>query len=86
MKKYDDETLKSVRAFTVQQLLGLQNNGRRIAIKCPLHSERTGSFVIYPDGDFYCYSCTKSGNNALDLLILMGNSFQDSVDYILQHR
>lgn len=88
MSTYDKQTLESVRAITTQKLLGLDNIGRRIAIKCPIgtHTERTGSFVIYPGGDFYCYSCAKSGQNALDLLLLMGYTFPDAVEYLLQHR
>lgn len=86
MQKYDKQTLESVRSVTVHKILGLENNGRRISIRCPIHNERSPSFVIYPTGDFYCYGCAKSGQNALDLLILMGSTFPDSIEYLLQHR
>lgn len=86
MSKYDNETLESVRGITVQKMLGLGAGGRRLSIKCPIHNEKSPSFVIYPGGDFYCYGCAKSGQNALDLLLLMGYAFPDAVEYLLQHR
>jgi len=86
MTIYNDKELEIVRAITVQTLLGLDNRGRRTSIKCPIHNERNASFVIYPDGDFNCYGCGVNGQNALDLLMLMGYTFPDAVEYLLQHR
>ncbi len=31
-------------------------------ICCPLHSEKTASFTIYPNGKYYCFGCGESGD------------------------
>lgn len=86
MTKYNKETLESVRSVTVQRLLGLPENGRRLKIRCPMHEEKTASFTIYPSGDWCCYGqCNKQGQNALDLLIAMGYAFPQAVEYLLDN-
>lgn len=78
-KKYDKYYLDKIRAVQIHRLLGIENNGRRIPIRCPIHNERTPSMVIYQDNSFYCYGCQAHGNNALDLLLKMGISFNEAV-------
>jgi len=77
----DKNDIARVRNIHIATLLGLKNTGRRITIRCPMdeHNEKTGSFVIYPEGDWYCYGCGKHGQNAIDLLMAMGASFQEAV-------
>lgn len=87
MSKFTEEELQRARSVTVQQLLDLPNNGRRTSIRCPMHEERTASFTIYPKGDWCCYGqCNKQGQNALDLLIAMGSSFPEAVQYLLDNK
>jgi len=36
--------------------------GRLMQGLCPFHPEKTGSFFIYPDQEFYCFGCGASGD------------------------
>jgi DNA primase len=40
--------------------------GRLIGL-CPFHNEKTPSFVIYPEGRFYCFGCKEHGD-AIDFI------------------
>lgn len=50
--------------------LSLLRRGSRLWACCPLHSERTPSFVIYDDGRWYCHGC-HAGGDAVDLVARM---------------
>ena len=39
----------------------LQESGSRWKTLCPFHSEKTPSFVVYPDGTYHCFGCSKHG-------------------------
>lgn len=73
--------VKRAREIKVQQVLGL-TSFRRQHIRCPFHNERTPSCVIYPDGGFHCFGCSKNGQNALDFLIAMGMTFKEALKYL----
>lgn len=85
MASYDDALLKRIREVKPQQLLNIDRAGRRISIRCPIHNERSPSMVIYPDGDYFCYGCTAHGQNALDMLIQMGATFQEAVEELKKY-
>jgi len=44
--------------------LDLRQSGSRWWTYCPLHSERTPSFCIFPDGRWYCFGCHAHGDAA----------------------
>jgi len=70
---------------TTHTVIGINNNGRRLSIRCPTrtHSDSTPSFMVYPDGSFHCFGCGVSGFNGLDFLIkVLGNSYGESMDYL----
>jgi hypothetical protein len=37
-------------------------SGGRLVGCCPLHDDKTASFVVYSDGHFYCYGCGAHGD------------------------
>ena len=41
---------------------------KSIAVKCPLHDDRSPSFNIYPNNTWYCFGCKKGGSN-IDLVM-----------------
>ncbi|MBQ0135650.1 MAG: DNA primase [Oscillospiraceae bacterium] len=51
----------------IEQLIGeyvdLKRAGRLTKGLCPFHSEKTPSFVVYPESQsYYCFGCTKGGD------------------------
>lgn len=80
------DELDRVRAVRITTVLGILDNGRRISICCPFHSERTPSFYIYPDGSYHCYGqCNKGGQNAIDFLMQAGASFTEAVEELRKY-
>lgn len=78
--KLEDHELERVRGISIHGILGIENHGRKIMMRCPFHNERTGSFCLYPDNTYHCYGCTKHGNNALDFMLEISNGrFLDAV-------
>lgn len=75
----DKEHLNKIRAVKITTVLGIQDDGRKHFIRCPLHGDRTPSFVIYPDNSWCCFGCNQTGQNAIDLLVAMGGSFIEAV-------
>ncbi len=41
----------------------LKKRGNRWTALCPLHNEKTGSFVIFPEGRFKCFGCHAFGDS-----------------------
>lgn len=74
------ENIDEYRAIPIHQILGIPNTGRRITIKCPVHSEKSGSFSLYKDGSYYCFGCHANGSNAIDLCKDLGFSFRESLE------
>ncbi len=42
--------------------LKLRRQGHTFVAVCPFHSEKTGSFTVYPDNHWHCFGCGKSGD------------------------
>ena len=63
------------RQVSIKELIGTTNN----KINCVFHDERTPSLVLYDDGGYHCYGCSKNGANAIDFLIDLGASFNEAI-------
>ena len=50
----------------------LKQRGSLMVGICPFHSEKTPSFTIYPENNFYCFGCHKGGDS-ITLLKLLKN-------------
>ncbi len=47
----------------VSRYTNLKRSGRNLSGLCPFHSERTPSFVVYPENNsFYCFGCGAGGD------------------------
>lgn len=56
--KYRSDIEQIVSPYT-----NLKRTGRNLTGLCPFHSEKTGSFVVYPEnGSFYCFGCGAGGD------------------------
>lgn len=68
MYKIPQEKLEEVRSSVnivhyISQFLNLKKEGRNFKGLCPFHHEKTPSFVVNPEKQFYhCFGCGKGGN------------------------
>jgi len=54
---------KSDIADVISSYVSLKRRGRTLSGLCPFHSEKTPSFVVYPDnGSYYCFGCGAGGD------------------------
>lgn len=83
--KHFYKDIDKYRDVPITTLLGIKNTGRRITILCPFHSEKTGSFNIYPDGSYHCYGCGEHGRNAIDFCRSLGYTFHDTIQELEQY-
>lgn len=68
------------RNISIANLLNLPNSKKKIYICCPFHSEKTPSFVIFPNNKgFHCFGCGKHGQNAIDFVMALGFSFSQAI-------
>ena len=77
--------LQKVRDIRIHSILVLKDNGRRVSMCCPFHSERTPSFVLYPDNSFHCYGCGVNGSGSIDFCMKLGYSFVDSLTELIKY-
>ena len=83
--KLNEQQLNLIRSVPIHKLLGVVNTGRRIQIRCPIKSERTPSFTLYPTNDYHCFSCGANGRGAIDFCVALGMSFQESIDELIKY-
>lgn len=79
------DDIEKVRHVPLQSVLGLANYGRKKFIRCPIHNDKTASFVIFPDGSYHCFGCEANGQNAIDFLMAMGCTFTESIDELSKY-
>ena len=79
-----NEQIERAREYPLFELLGIQNKGRPIMIRCPFHNERTPSCIVYPPNyhkkGYNCFGCEANGQNAIDFCIEKGHKFEDIVE------
>lgn len=65
--------------------ISVQKNGSIYKGCCPLHNEKTPSFVIYPNSNrFVCFGCGETGN-AIDLVLKIKRcTFIEAVKYVAE--
>ena len=80
MTKLTNEELNKIREIKIHEILGIPFAGRRITIRCPLqtHKDRTPSFTLYPENNYFCFSCQATGQNAIDITMAIGFTFEES--------
>ena len=73
------EDLSNLRDVSIHKILGLENTGRRVSMRCPFHDDRTPSFALYPDNSYHCFACPARGQNAIDFVLEFGGTFPDTL-------
>ena len=67
----------------VSQHVRLKKTGRTMTGLCPFHSERTPSFVVYPDKkDYHCFGCGAHGTVIDYVMQLEGVSLWEAVEML----
>lgn len=83
--KLTNEEIQTIRDIRIHRIINSNDNGRIVHIRCPIHNERTPSFVLYPDNSFYCFGCGANGQGAIDFCMKMGYSFIESCGELIKY-
>ena len=83
--KYSPETIKEIRdriplSTLVSRHVKLKKKGREHSGLCPFHSEKTPSFTVNDDKQFYhCFGCGEHGSHVDVLMKLENKTFPDTL-------
>ena len=81
--KITDQMIQDARDYPIDSLVGSKviKAGKNRKVNCPVHGEKTPSFIIYPDNSFHCFGCGFHGNNAVDFIMKVEQlSFEKAVE------
>lgn len=68
---------------TISQYVPLTKKGGKYFGCCPFHNEKTGSFCVNTDGQYYhCFGCGASGNVISFIMEIESLSFIDAVKFL----
>ena len=87
---YPDEWLEDLRSQSdivqvISQYVPLKQKNRRFWGCCPFHSEKTPSFSVEPDKQFfYCFGCHKGGNVIQFIMDVEKLSFPEAVELLAE--
>lgn len=82
------ETVEEILARTdIQSLVGgyvsLKRAGANVKGLCPFHSEKTPSFVIYPQNNsFFCFGCGAGGDQISFIMKMENLDYPDAVKFL----
>jgi len=69
----------------IERRIGLKKAGKNFQACCPFHNEKTPSFSVSPDKQFYyCFGCGASGNALTFIMEYEGQEFVAAVEDIAQ--
>lgn len=58
----------------------LRKSGSRHIGRCPIHQDKTPSFVCFPNNTFHCFGCQKGGDVIALLMAVEGIDFKTAVE------
>lgn len=79
------DELDVIRSVSIHSLLGIPNNGRKVKMKCPFHSEKTASFFLFPENKYKCFGCGIHGSGALDFSLSLGYTFEEALQELAKY-
>jgi hypothetical protein len=79
-----DADIQRAKAVPIESLIpsNVRRTGKTFVANCPLHNDRSPSFVIYPDNHFHCYGCHEHGDTIALTQKLHGLPFIEAVKYL----
>ncbi|CCQ96086.1 DNA primase [[Clostridium] ultunense Esp] len=90
MPSIPEEIIEKVRLAhdivdVVSQYVSLRKSGKRYMGLCPFHSEKTPSFTVVPDKQFfYCFGCHAGGDVVKFIMEIEGFSYVESIQYLAE--
>ncbi len=89
MADYDDFKQRVRDATDIAEVIGqyvtLKKRGRNLLGLCPFHDEKTPSFTVHPDRQFYhCFGCGKGGDVFTFLMEQENWSFPEALRYLAE--
>ena len=84
------ETIEAVKqranlVDVVSETIQLKRTGGRFVGLCPFHSEKSGSFHVREDENyFHCFGCGKSGNSISFIMETRGMTFPEAIEYLAE--
>jgi DNA primase len=85
MSNLTKDEINIIRDIRIHSIIDCSDNGRRISIRCPIHNEKTPSFVLYSDNSFHCFGCGANGQGAIDFCIALGYNFIDALEELVKY-
>ncbi len=68
----------------ISEVVPLKRSGRRYSGLCPFHSEKTPSFFVNPDEQFfYCFGCGAGGDVIKFVMKHRGLDFREAIKYLI---
>ena len=85
MDRFEDAKLRVKEATDlvalIESYLPLKPRGRQFVALCPFHAEKSPSFYVTPDSQFYhCFGCGKSGDVFTFLMEREGLTFREAME------
>ncbi|KRL68503.1 DNA primase [Companilactobacillus versmoldensis] len=81
----DEVTSKTNIVDVISKYVQLRKSGKNLVGLCPFHEERTPSFNVLEDKQFFhCFSCGRGGNVFKFIMEIEGKSFPESVIEVAQ--
>ena len=90
MKGFDSKFIDELKnkndiVEVVGKFVQLQQRGGNYWGRCPFHHEKTASFSVNPNGQFfYCFGCHKSGDVISFVMEIESLDFNDAVKYLAE--
>lgn len=88
MKSFNltNEELQKIRNIQISDILNVKRGHRgKFFIRCPVHTERTGSFVVYDNNSYHCFGCGAHGYGAIDFTMALGYTFTESLEELVKY-
>lgn len=83
--KLTNEEIQRIRQIRIHSIIHVSDSGRNVSLRCPIHQERTPSFVLYPDNSFHCFGCKANGQGAIDFCVALGYTFIEACEELVRY-
>lgn len=72
----------------IEQVIGnyvvLKKAGSNMVGCCPFHSERTPSFTVFPDKNFYCFGCGAGGDVITFIMRIENLPYREAIEFLCE--
>ncbi len=81
----DEIIMKNPVEDVISSYVNLKKNGSRYLGLCPFHSEKTPSFVVYPNSQsFYCFGCGTGGTVITFISKVENLTYRETLQYLAE--